>query len=67
VQEQGHLINLFEIKSSMTYHPDFLKGLNYLKKLVPDRIQNSTLMYSGNEDFTIQNHKVVNYRRIVID
>lgn len=65
VQEQGHLINLFEIKSSMTFHPDFLKGLNYLKKLVPDKIQNSTLIYSGKEDFTIQNHKVCNYQRVV--
>lgn len=64
VQEQGHLVNLFEIKSSMTFHPDFLKGLNYLKKLIPDRIQNSTLVYSGNEDFITQNHKVVNYQRI---
>jgi uncharacterized protein len=67
VQEQGHLINLFEIKSSMTFHPDFLKGLNYLKKLIPDRIQNSTLVYSGSEDFPIQNHKVVNYQRLVFE
>jgi uncharacterized protein len=67
VQEQGQWANLFEIKSSMTFHPDFLKGLNYLKKLIPDRIQNSTLVYSGNEDFPIQNHKVVNYQRLVFE
>lgn len=64
VQEQGHLVNLYEIKSSMTFNPDFLKGLNYLKKLVPDSIQNSTLVYSGDDDFTIQNYRVVNYKRL---
>ncbi len=64
VQEQGHYLNLFEIKSSMTFHPDFLKGLNYLKNLIPDRIKESHLIYSGEDDFTVQNHKVVNFQRI---
>lgn len=48
----------------MTLHADFLKGLNYLKKLVPERINNSTLVYSGSDDFTIQNHNIVIYLKI---
>ncbi|MBN2262249.1 MAG: ATP-binding protein [Prolixibacteraceae bacterium] len=64
VQEQGHYLKLFEIKSAMTFHPEFLKGLNYLRNLIPDRIQESTLIYSGDDDFTVQNHKIVNFNRI---
>lgn len=64
VQEHGHMVNLYEIKSSMTFHSDFLKGLNYLKKLIPERINKSTLVYSGTENFTVQNHNVVNFTKI---
>ncbi|MCF8362286.1 MAG: ATP-binding protein [Prolixibacteraceae bacterium] len=65
VQEQGHHLNLFEIKSSMTFHSGFLKGLNYLNKILPDRIDQSTLVYSGTDDFILQNHKVINFFRVV--
>ena len=64
VQEQGQYLNLFEIKSSMTFHPDFLKGLNYLRNLIPDRIQESLLIYSGEEEFKVLDNKVVNFQRI---
>lgn len=64
LQELGNQINLFEIKSSMTFHADFLKGLQYLKKLIPERINDSVLIYSGDEDFKVLENKVVNFRRI---
>jgi predicted AAA+ superfamily ATPase len=64
VQEQGQYLNLFEIKSSMTFHPDFLKGLNYLRNLIPNRIQESLLIYSGEEDFKVLGNTVVNFLRI---
>jgi len=64
IQEQGYGLNLFEIKSSMTFHQAFLKGLNYLNKLLPDRINKSMLVYSGADDFEIQNHKVTNFLRV---
>ena len=64
VQELGNTINLFEIKSSMTFHPNFIKGLNYLRNLIPDRIKKSILIYSGEEDFKVLTNKIVNFRRI---
>lgn len=64
VQEQGNFINLFEIKSSMTFHPDFLKGLKYLRNLIPDRIKESLLIYSGEKDFKVLENKAVNFLRI---
>ena len=65
VQEQGHLLNVFEIKSSMTFHPDFLKGINYLKKLTSQKIQKSFLIYAGNDDFVTQESQVLNYSRLM--
>ena len=65
VQEQGHLLNVFEIKSSMTFHPDFLKGINYLKKLTSQKIQKSFLIYAGNDDFVTQESQVLNYSRLI--
>jgi len=66
LQEHGNLINLFEIKSSMTFHSDFLKGLQYLKKLIPDRINESTLIFSGKGNFDVLGNKVVNFQSLPV-
>ena len=66
VQEQGHFLNLFEVKSSMTFHSSFLKGLDYFRQLVPDRIQQSAIVYSGNEEFTAKNHRVINFLNLIL-
>lgn len=65
VQEFGHLLHLFEIKSAMTFHADFFKGLDYLKKLIPERINQSMVIYAGEEEFSAKNHAVVNFRNIL--
>jgi predicted AAA+ superfamily ATPase len=65
IQEKGHLLDLFEIKSSMTFHSGFLKGLNYLKKLVPERIQKSTLVYAGKDEFITENHSIINFKKLI--
>ena len=65
VQEQGQYLNLFEIKSSMTFHSGFLKGLKYLNKLVPDRIRESNIVYAGNEEFSVKNHRVINFLNLI--
>ena len=61
IQEQGHILHLFEIKSSMTFHSSFLKGLNYLARLVPERVQGSNVIYAGREEFSAQNHRIINF------
>ncbi|MCX6225414.1 MAG: ATP-binding protein [Bacteroidia bacterium] len=40
-------IQAIEIKSSQTFHPGFLKGLNHLNKLFPGRITSERLVYDG--------------------
>ena len=44
---KGNQIIPIEIKSSKTFHPDFLKGLDYIEKLFPAKIPKSFLVYDG--------------------
>ena len=64
LQESGYKLNLFEIKSGQTFTTHFLKGLDYLRKLIPDRISSSNLVYSGEQEMTINGHKIMNYRNL---
>ena len=66
LQESGYQLNLFEIKSGQTFTSHFLKGLDYLRKLIPDRIYSSNLVYSGEQDMTINGHKILNYRNLSV-
>ena len=64
LQESGYRLNLFEIKSAQTFTSHFLKGLDYLRKLIPDRISNSNLVYAGEQEMTLNGHNICNYRNI---
>lgn len=52
-----------EIKSSRTYHGDFLKSLAYFRKLLPDAPA-GYLVYDGDLEFTGEEGRAVNFRRI---
>ncbi|MCX6236318.1 MAG: ATP-binding protein [Bacteroidia bacterium] len=64
LQESGYQLNLFEIKSGQTFTSHFLKGLDYLRKLIPDRIESSNLVYAGEQEMTINGHKIMNYKSL---
>jgi len=64
MQEAGYQLNLFEIKSAETFTPHFLNGLDYLKKIVPDRVGKSNLVYAGSDEMTIKEHRIVNYKNL---
>lgn len=64
MQEAGYQLDLFEIKSAETFTPHFLKGLDYLKKIVPDRVGKSNLVYAGSDEMTIKEHRIVNYKNL---
>ena len=66
LQESGYQLELFEIKSGQTFTSHFLKGLDYLRKLIPERITTSNLIYSGEGDKTINGHRIMNYRNMKI-
>lgn len=64
LQESGYQLNLFEIKSGQTFTSHFLKGLDYLRKLIPDRILNSNLVYAGDQEMAINGHRIMNYKNL---
>ena len=53
-----------EIKSAQTYHPDFMKGIRYIKKLYPDRIPRSFLTYDGDIELLQNETEIVNFRKL---
>jgi len=58
-------LDAIEIKSSQTFDKSFLKGLNYIRELLPQKIRYTTLCYSGEIEQTIGESKLVNYKNIV--
>ncbi len=64
LQEDGYKVNMYEIKSAETFTLHFIKGLDYFRKIVPERAGVSNLIYAGKDENIINNHKVYNYRNI---
>lgn len=62
--KQGNQLIPIEIKSSKTFHPDFLKGLRYFKDLVQERCSQGFLIYAGDREQRIQDFMVMNFSQI---
>ncbi|MEK7720407.1 MAG: DUF4143 domain-containing protein, partial [Bacteroidota bacterium] len=57
-------LDAIEIKSSATFDTSFLKGLNHIRKLLPQKIRNTTVCYSGETEQTIGENKLVSYKNV---
>ncbi len=57
-------ITPFEIKSADTYNKEFLKNLNYIEKIIPDKIKNKYLVYTGDIEQNIGNVNLINFKNI---
>ncbi|MBI5149552.1 MAG: ATP-binding protein [Candidatus Omnitrophica bacterium] len=61
VIKAGNMLRGVEIKSSATFHADFLKGLEYFEKLFKGRISRPAVIHAGDEhrgkEFTVLNYK----------
>lgn len=55
-------IRAFEIKAGMTYHPDYMRHIAYLKDLLGDRLEASAVVYTGDTELPSRQGAVVNYR-----
>jgi predicted AAA+ superfamily ATPase len=51
-----------EIKASQTFNTDFLKELRYFEKLAFNRVSESYLIYAGDQERTIGNVHVKNFK-----
>ncbi|MFY7733638.1 MAG: ATP-binding protein [Bacteroidia bacterium] len=63
LMEQATQIIPVEIKTATTFNSDFLKGINYWKKLNPS-IKNSYLVYTGKAS-AIDNTDILNWKQII--
>ena len=52
-----------EVKVSQTFAPDFLKGLRYLKKIMPKRVSEGYVIYGGDQEHSLDGFKVINFRK----
>ena len=63
----GHVFAAIEIKSSQTYNKSFTKNLSYIKKIIPDKIMSSFLVYNGEIENNINDISLINYKKIVLN
>ena len=61
VIKSGNTLTGVEIKSSATFHSDFLKGLKYFEKLFKNKVAKSAVIHAGDEhrgkEFTVLNYE----------
>lgn len=62
IYQSGNSLVPIEIKSSKTFHKDYLKNISFFQKVVGDRYKEGILIYSGEQEHTIQSCKLLNYR-----
>jgi predicted AAA+ superfamily ATPase len=60
----GNNITAIEIKSASTYHPQFIKGLEYIKKILGDNIINGYVIYTGEYQQQINWISLRNYHNL---
>lgn len=62
LMQNGRVFDSMEIKASATFTKEFIKGSQLLQKLMPEKLRNSYVVYSGESGGEIQNTRLVNYR-----
>lgn len=50
-----------EIKSSQTFNVNFIKGLKFIKNLLPEKIINGAVIYAGDNKHALDQFSILNY------
>lgn len=61
--KQGHELIPIEIKSSQTYHSDFLKNLHFFQKITKTTSPKGYLIYAGKKEAQVGSIQLLNYRK----
>lgn len=64
VQEFGMQLKAYEIKSAQNYATDFVKNLNYFRKLYGDDVISTQVIYDGKMEFEKDNNGLLNFRHV---
>lgn len=62
--KEGNNLIPIEIKASQTFHPQFLKGLEYFKALAKDRCKQGILIYNGDKEQRINDFLIYNFKHV---
>lgn len=62
--KDGNDLIPIEIKTSQTFHPQFLKGLDYFKALTKERCKRGILIYSGEQEQRLHDFFIYNFRHV---
>lgn len=57
-------LDAVEIKSSHTFDISYLKRLNHIRRVFPEKIKNTTVCYAGDLEQEFGNSKLLNYKNI---
>lgn len=64
IAQAGKLIAV-EFKSGKTFHPHFLKGLQYFNDIAHNKISQLLLVYSGDQEQIIHENQLLHYQNLV--
>lgn len=65
IYKRGHELVPIEIKSSKTYHSDFMKPIQLLQNMAPDRVKESFVIYAGELEQKIQTTQILNFKHAI--
>lgn len=64
--KRGSKYDCVEIKSSKSFHPDFIKGLENFRKSYPDIVGNQKVVYAGDNMGSYRGVDISNYRNLMV-
>lgn len=59
MRDEGRITPV-EIKSSSTFHPDFLKGIERFRAIAGERVDEGFLLYNGEQSLRVRGVRVLN-------
>ncbi len=62
IYKKGHDLVPIEIKSSKTYHKDFLQSIDLFWDIAPERVPQAFLIYGGDIEQSVQQTQILNFR-----
>lgn len=63
---QGNEVYAYEIKSAQTFHKEFFKGIDYLKKLFGDRLTRTAVIFDGKDELQTEQNGIYNFRHFYL-
>jgi len=64
IHKSGSSLVPIEVKSAKTFHPEFLRGIEFFASIAKKKFSKGFVVYTGEHEQNIKNIKVLNYKNI---